>query len=71
MQHKNKLKHINIKNGILLLAKHFNLTLSEQKVIYYIAAGLSVKKLFKFIRSKHQNHFNAKKIGLSKDGYYY
>lgn len=38
-----KLKHINIKNGILLLAEKFNLTLSEKKVIYYIAAGLSVK----------------------------
>lgn len=43
MQYKNKLKHINIKNGILLLAEKFNLTLSEKKVIYYIAAGLSVK----------------------------
>ncbi|HCM1915758.1 TPA: spore gernimation protein GerE [Salmonella enterica subsp. salamae serovar 28:r:e,n,z15] len=43
MQYKNKLKHVNIKNGIFLLAKNFNLTLSEQKVIYYIAAGLSVK----------------------------
>lgn len=43
MQYKNKLKHINIKNGIFLLAKKFNLTLSEKKVIYYIAAGLSVK----------------------------
>ncbi|ECE6140698.1 spore gernimation protein GerE, partial [Salmonella enterica] len=29
MQYKNKLKHINIKNGILLLAEKFNLTLSE------------------------------------------
>ncbi|AXC78784.1 spore gernimation protein GerE [Salmonella enterica] len=43
MQYKNKLKHIDIKNGILLLAEKFNLTLSEKKVIYYIAAGLSVK----------------------------
>lgn len=43
MQYKNKLKHINIKNGILLLAEKFNLTLSEKKVIYYIAAGLLVK----------------------------
>ncbi|EDW8072035.1 spore gernimation protein GerE, partial [Salmonella enterica subsp. arizonae serovar 48:z4,z24:-] len=43
MQYKNKLKHIYIKNGILLLAEKFNLTLSEKKVIYYIAAGLSVK----------------------------
>lgn len=43
MQHKNKPKHIDIKNGVLLLAKKFNLTLSEKKVIYYVAAGLSVK----------------------------
>ncbi|EGT9889908.1 spore gernimation protein GerE, partial [Salmonella enterica] len=38
MQYKNKLKHINIKNGILLLTKKFNLTQCEKKVIYYIAA---------------------------------
>lgn len=43
MQYKNKAKHINIKDGILLLAKKFDLTLSEKKVIYYVAAGLSVK----------------------------
>ncbi|EAY0429222.1 spore gernimation protein GerE [Salmonella enterica] len=43
MQYKNKLKHINIKNGILLLTKKFNLTQCEKKVIYYIAAGLTVK----------------------------
>ncbi|EDP9265895.1 spore gernimation protein GerE [Salmonella enterica subsp. houtenae] len=43
MQYKNKLKHINIKNGILLLTKNFNLTQCEKKVIYYIAAGLTVK----------------------------
>lgn len=43
MQYKNKLKHINIKNGILLLTKKFNLTPCEKKVIYYIAAGLTVK----------------------------
>lgn len=42
MQYKNKAKHINIRDGILLLAKKFDLTLSE-KVIYYVAAGLSVK----------------------------
>ncbi|EBO1634668.1 spore gernimation protein GerE [Salmonella enterica subsp. enterica serovar Kentucky] len=43
MQYKNKAKHINIRDGILLLAKKFDLTLSEKKVIYYVAAGLSVK----------------------------
>ncbi|ENF7836492.1 spore gernimation protein GerE [Salmonella enterica] len=43
MQYKNKAKHINISDGILLLAKKFDLTLSEKKVIYYVAAGLSVK----------------------------
>ncbi len=31
MQYKNKAKHINIKDGILLLAKKFDLTLSEKK----------------------------------------
>ncbi|EAR5508794.1 spore gernimation protein GerE, partial [Salmonella enterica subsp. enterica serovar Agona] len=41
MQYKNKAKHINIRDGILLLAKKFDLTLSEKKVIYYVAAGLS------------------------------
>ncbi len=43
MQYKNKSKHINIRDGILLLAKKFDLKLSEKKVIYYVAAGLSVK----------------------------
>lgn len=32
MQYKNKLKHINIKNGILLLTKKFNLTQCEKKL---------------------------------------
>lgn len=64
MQYKNKAKHINIKDGILLLAKKFDLTLSEKKVIYYVAAGLSVKKLLKFIRSKYKNDFNTKEISL-------
>lgn len=31
MQYKNKAKHINIRDGILLLAKKFDLTLSEKK----------------------------------------
>ncbi|HHE2060089.1 TPA: hypothetical protein ACO9EW_003321, partial [Salmonella enterica subsp. enterica serovar Strathcona] len=29
--------------SFVLLAKKFDLTLSEKKVIYYVAAGLSVK----------------------------
>ncbi len=37
---------------VLLLAKNSTLTLSEKKVIYYVAAGLSLLKLLKFIESK-------------------
>ncbi len=33
MQYKNKAKHINIKDGILLLAKKFDLTLSEKSYL--------------------------------------
>ncbi|SUG17276.1 GerE family regulatory protein [Salmonella enterica subsp. arizonae] len=64
MQYKNKLKHINIKNGILLLAEKFNLTLSEKKGYLLYRSRVIGKKLFKLIRSKHQDHFNPKKISL-------
>ncbi|EYI36663.1 regulatory protein [Salmonella enterica subsp. enterica serovar Heidelberg str. 41576] len=66
MQYKNKAKHINIRDGILLLAKKFDLTLSEKKVIYYVAAGLSVKSCYKFIRSKYKTISTQKRSAYKK-----
>lgn len=70
MQYKNKAKHINIRDGILLLAKKFDLTLSEKKVIYYVAAGLSVKSCSNLL-DRNIKRFQHKRDQPIKNGYYY
>lgn len=71
MQYKNKAKHINIRDGILLLAKKIRPNIEREKVIYYVAAGLSVKSCSNLLDRNIKTISTQKRSAYKKNGYYY
>ncbi len=65
MQYKNKAKHINIRDGFCCSLK-IRPNIERKKVIYYVAAGLSVKSCSNLLESKYKNDFNTKRSTYKK-----